>query len=145
MKDLTHRNGERRKQELKVDCYELKAIANFYRRVRRENLESDPSPAMKRHRTQDEDAGRIVRKPTSTGEIAYATMQRPHQKTRQVIFLRRAATASVQSWAAWKVAWGRLPSMVEICWGVMARRSEADLPMSTSVSAELQAIAATQP
>src|SRR5580698_11652310 len=63
----------------------------------------------------------------------------------QLIFFRRAATASVQSWAAWKVAGGRSPRLVEICWGVMARSSAGDLPISKSVRAELQAMAATQP
>ena len=51
----------------------------------------------------------------------------------------------MQSWAAWKVAGGRLPRMVEICSGVMTRSSIGDLPMSKSVRAELQAMAATQP
>jgi len=56
-----------------------------------------------------------------------------------------ATTASVQSWAAWKVAGGNPPRAAEISSGAMAGSSARYLPRSRSVRTELEAMAATQP
>ena len=60
-------------------------------------------------------------------------------------FRSRAASPSPQSWAAWKVAGGSPPSDSEICSGVICRISSPSACHLSSVSTELEAIAATQP